>query len=376
LNPSKLFALVVAYIAATGACSLAWNDYDPRLTGGSGTGAGGGATGSSGSGGATAGGGACPGEPSLSLILNPGFENGIAGWMFQSTAADASYAIESGSGIGSSNAVHVFNGTSSQFGAQVQQTPIDGLAKKLAKGDVYLVSSQLRGEQGGEQAALLLQSLGGSTRQCGTLTQAVSIAFARFGCRLRVPDEWDGHELSLNLRSNGEQQAALFDDVYLDVAPTDALYNGNFEDDFVGWSYFEAAAQAMPASIGLGPGYDGAGCKGGKSLRITHRDQDTNACGIAQEAYQPLADGASYTLSLWARGEVGGEELLVNIRNADKPWSTITSNGATLKTSWSKLELKLGPITAPLTGLKPLVVILDKSPGATIFVDGVSWESQ
>ncbi len=369
-----LVALVAACTTVAGACNLDWSPYDPRLIDSTATGSGGSATSSGGS--ATGSGGSCQKSPSASLALNPGFENGVVGWAFQSASMGASHSIDSGAGIGSSNAVKIFNGGASPFGSQVQQTPIDGLAKKLVKGNTYLFSSQIRGEEGGEQAAVLFQSAGGSTRECGTLTQAVSTAFARFGCRFLVPQEWDGQELSLNLRSGGEMQTALFDDVHFDVAPPGGLYNGEFEDDFVGWSYFETAPQAATASISLGPGHDGAGCKGGKSLRITHVDQNTNACGLAQQPMMPLTEGVSYTLRLWARGEVGGEELIVGVRDADKNWNAITSNGATLTTSWSKLELKLGPITAPLTGVMPLVVILDKSPGATLFVDSVSWEPQ
>ena len=368
-----LVALVAASTTTAGACSLAWNDYDPRVAAGGGTSAGGS---NSGSGSAASSGGSCSTSPGASLVINPDFENGIVAWGFQTASAGASYSIDSGAGIGSSNAVKITNGGPSQFGAQVQQAPIDGLAKKLVKGDVYLFSSQLRGENGGEQAVVLFQSAAGATRECGRLTQAVSTKFARFGCRFRVPDEWDGQELALNLRSNGEMQTAFFDDAYFDVAPPGGLYNGDFEDDFVGWSYTETAPQMNVALIGLGVGYDGAGCKNGKSIRITHVDQDTNACGLSQAPVMPLTDGASYTLSLWARGDVGGEQMVVAVKDEEKSSVTITSSGATLTTEWSKHELKLGPIAAPLTDVAPLITILNKSPGATLFIDGVSWEMQ
>ncbi len=396
-------ALVAASTTTAGACSLAWNDYDPRVIAGSGTGSGVGATSSnagsgsadsssgaggtgtgsaggsnsgSGSGSAASSGGSCSTSPGASLVINPGFENGIVAWGFQTASVGASYSIDSGAGIGGSNAVKITNGGPSQFGAQVQQVPIDGLAKKLVKGDVYLFSSQLRGENGGEHAIVLFQSAAGATRECGTLTQGVSTEFARFGCRFRVPNEWDGQELALNLRSGGDMQTAFFDDVYFDVAPPGGLYNGDFDDDFVGWSYFETAPQMNVASIGLDVGYDGAGCKDGKSVRITHVDQNTNACGISQAPVMPLADGASYTLSLWARGDVGGEQMVVGVKDAAKNWVTLTSSGATLTTGWSKHELKLGPIAAPLTDVMPLIAILNKSPEATLFVDGVSWAIQ
>lgn len=407
--PGALAALAAAWCVGAAACSLPWRDYDPRLLAASATGVGGGATSSTGSDIApagTAGGGGAPGStgsgkggaassnsggdsagsagsggscsslPSTSLVLNPGFENGIVGWAFQSASAGASYSVDSGAGTGSSNAIRITNGGPSQFGAQVQQTPIDGVTKKLVKGDVYLYSSLVRGKSGSEQAVIVFQSAAGATRQCGTLTQAVTTDFARFGCRFVVPDAWDGQQLALNLRSGGDDETALFDDVYFDVGPSGGLYNGDFGEDFVGWSYFKDQDQMFPPSIGLGAGRAGAGCNNDKSLRITHTDQDSNACGVAQEPVAPLADGASYTLSLWARGDVGGEQVLVNVRDASKPWTTLTTGGATLTTIWSKVELKLGPIAAPLTGTTPLIAILNKSPGATLFVDDVSWETQ
>lgn len=410
-NPRVIGARGILAIAvagaplATSACSLGWDSYDPRVNGNGGsessstavnstgssggtrssssgaTGSGSGTTASSG--GATAGsgatsgnGGSCQTSSSAGLVLNPGFENGVVGWSYQTNSAGASYSIDSGAGVAGSNAAKITNGGPSVFGTQLLQTPIDGITKKLGKGDVYLFSSQIRGASGGEAAVLVLQSSGGATQECGRLIQAVSAEFARFGCRFRVLDVWDGQELDLDLKTEGEMQTAFFDDAYLDVALPDGVYNGNFEDDFVGWSYFEDTSQMAPASIGLGPGHDGVRCANGKSLRITHKDQDTNSCGISQAPIAPLAGGASYTLSLWARGETGGEQIILGVRDAAKSWSMITSTGATLTTAWTQVELKLVSISGSLVGVSPLVVVLNKSPGGTLFVDDVSWVQQ
>jgi hypothetical protein len=374
----------------TAACDYPWSQYDPRLSSAGGSGGGGSGTSTwtdtdtevtTGGGGTTGTGDTtgsnaddCAPEKNPNLAVNAGFESGSAAWIFQTQSPGPSSSdIVSGAGVAGSNALRIFNAEAAQWGSQVYQAVIDGTTNKLAKGDTYLVSALLHGESGGENAAVVLQSSGGSTSECGTLIQAVGTSFSRFGCRLRVPEPWDQKELLVLLRSGGTMEAAYFDDVYFGETSPNGLYNGAFENDFVGWSYFETGPQNGTVSISMSLDDDGASCAGGRSVRIQHQGDGDAGCGLQQPS-APLNEGTSYKLTAWARGQAGGETFSIDVRDDAKPWVVIATTNATLTTDWTKITLQIGPVDALLADVVPRLTLVNRTPNGTVFVDGAAWD--
>jgi endo-1,4-beta-xylanase len=285
-----------------------------------------------------------------SIISNPDFESGVAGWMpFGDGAVSVSTAFaHTGSGSGEdSNRTAAWNG------------PSYTLASTAA---TYAVSAWAL-QDGTDQLPLLLSV----KLACGDATNYLTLASA-----MAAPDTWVQLQGQLAVPAGcstvmlylQQGSGVVFPNLYIDdvsavpvtvVSSTEVVTNGDFESGTAGWSAFGAGTLGTSATVAHG---------GAQSGVDSGRTAEWNG-----PSYALPTSAASYTVSAWVyQGGSQSVDLLLTTKldcGGVTSYPTVAGPATVAPGTWVQLT---GQAIVP-GGCTAVLLYLDQSPGGDVFPD-------
>jgi len=296
----------------------------------------------------------------LNMLTNPGFESGLSGWTGMSGSSPAgTWSIVSSPVVVGASAVKITNGVGGWGTQFVQNFP-----QAVSTGQTYAITGWARGDVGGEQVFVAVQTTEGAWQQWLCTTMPVSTTWTKVGCQFTVPSALNGRLPSLLLRSASDNGTIYMDDVTVQQAATMNLMNLSFDDGLVGWSYVSSGSTPPPPPVPTSTAHSGA-----FAATISH---STGGYGtqLKQNATQAVATGETYQMSAWLRGATGTVWYLLQLTDADTGANLGNFQGTT-STTYAKYQLT---VTIPSTsnGHHLQLVVRCTTSDGTIYADDVT----